>query len=507
MINFLKNKKKAQSENNSARDANHFTGKARSVRHTVWIYFAIFISGILALLWLIFVVSMETNYKTEKTKQFIDTAEFILQGLSDSTLTTDNLDSTAYSNEMCILVQDRYGAAVYSFDMMAEKCLIHGGPLTIFQLADYRLKALENPSGYYYTEVANHRFNVNTLLFVTVIGNKNNPDGYIFMNTSLVPLESTAGIIRSQILFISILLLILGIGISYILARLIEAPLLSLKKSAEKFGRGNFNVVFEGRGYAETEMLAQTLNLAAKEVSKVDKLRRDLVANVSHDLRTPLTMIKAYAEMIRDLSGDNPAKRAEHLDIIIGESDRLASLVNDILDLSKLESGVNALNVTEFDLTERIYDIMNRYRILSESQGYKFYVSCLPKFIIKGDIIKTEQVIYNLINNAVNYTGEDKSVYVVLRADGENAARLEITDTGEGIDAETLPLIFDRYYRSDKATREVIGSGLGLSIVAQILKLHGFKYGVESIKGIGSTFWIKIQSTDYRIQNTEQKFR
>jgi signal transduction histidine kinase len=331
------------------------------------------------------------------------------------------------------------------------------------------------------------------MLYVTIIGNPDNPDGFLFLNTSLEPLESSERIIKTQVLLIGILLLILGIGISYILATLIEAPIKRIIKSAEILGKGDYNVKFDGKGYAETEILAETLEYTAGEIAKVDTLKRDLIANVSHDLRTPLTMIKAYAEMVRDLSGDNPKKRNEHINVIIEESDRLSGLVNDLLDLSKLESGATDLKLTEFDLCEHIINIMARYKLIAERGGYRFYVSLPRKFTVKADIIKIDQVLYNLINNAVNYTGENKEVYICLIPTQNNTARLEITDTGRGIKQEDIKTIFDRYYRTEKAKREVIGSGLGLSIVKEVMKLHNFNYGVISKVGVGSTFWIEVK--------------
>lgn len=462
----------------------------KSIRTTVWIYFAIFIVSILVLLWFSFSVSLESTYKRMKTNNIFDIASYILKGWSLDEFTTDNLDRLAYDNDMCILIQDAYGNRVYSYDMMADNCLVHGPSSS--QLYRYRAKAVESASGIYYAQVENPRFNNDTILFVMVLGDRSDPSGYIFLNTSLEPLDSTKSIINSQIFMISIMLLILGLGISYFLARLIETPIVRITKSAQKLGHGDYSAEFDGRGYTETEALAETLNYAAAEISKVDTLRRDIIANVSHDLRTPLTMVKAYAEMIRDLSGDNPQKRAEHVNIIIEESDRLAALVNDILDLSKLEAGSEKLNISRFSITDKIHEIMGRYTLLSEQQGYSFYVSADADFEVEADVIKIEQVLYNLINNAVNYTGENKSVYITQLVDGDTA-RIEITDTGKGIEPELLPLIFDRYYRAEKNRREVIGTGLGLSIVKQILKQHNFKFGVRSEENVGSTFWFEVK--------------
>lgn len=462
-----------------------------TLRTAIWLYFVIFITGILALLWFTFGVSLESNYKSKKTKDIVSIASYILRGWNEDNLTVDSLDKTAYENNMCILIQDSSGYTVYSYDMMANNCLIHG--VYSLNLFKYRDMALSSKNGYYYAEVNNPRFNTNTLLFVMVIGSVDTPEGYIYLNTSLAPLKSTADIIKEQILGIGIMFLLLGLIVAFFLATVIEAPIVRITKSAKKMGEGSYNVEFDGHGYEETEILAETLNHAEKEISKVDTLRRDLIANVSHDLRTPLTMVKAYAEMIRDISGNNPEKRKEHLDVIIEESDRLATLVSDILDLSKLESGALEINMTEFSLTDTIKSIMERYTLLSEQEGYNFIISADKNFIVKADAVKIQQVLYNLINNAVNYTGEDKTVYITQIIKSKKLARIEITDTGAGIPEELIPLIFDRYYRTEKSKREVIGTGLGLSIVKQILQKHNCEFGVRSQEGIGSTFWFEIR--------------
>lgn len=441
-------------------------------------------------MWFTFSVSLELNYKRMKISNIFEVANYILVDWSGVDFTENSLNQLAYDNDMCILIQDAYGNQIYSYDMMGGNCLIHG--MYRRELYQYRSLAASSSNGMYYTEVKNPRFNNEVMIFVMTLGDPDEPSGYIFLNTSLEPLNSTIGILNRQILIVSVMLLILGLGISYFLARLIETPLVRIIKSAKKFGNGDYSAKFDGHGYTETEILADTLNYAAEEVSKVDTLRRDLIANISHDLRTPLTMVKAYAEMVRDLSGDNPEKRQEHIGIIIEESDRLAALVNDILDLSKLESGAAELAPSKFSITKKLYEIMGRYTLLEEN-GYKFFVSAKSDFETEADVIKIEQVLYNLINNAVNYTGENKTVYITQLIVDDDTARIEITDTGKGIEPELLPLIFDRYYRAEKSKREVIGTGLGLSIVKQILKQHNFKFGVRSELGIGSTFWFEVK--------------
>lgn len=462
----------------------------RSVRFTVWIYFAIFITSILLLIWISFVVSLEATYRTQKTSDITSIANYILTQWGEGEFTTDSLDRIAHDNDMCVLIQDRYGLTVYSYDIMAKNCLVHGLE-NYGNLYEYRKLAYESANGFFYAETENPRFGTNMLIFVMLIGTKEKPSGYLFLNTSLEPLDSTVSILRVQMLQVSLAMLVLGFGISAFLSRLISTPITRITLSAEKLAQGDYNVKFNGRGYTETEQLADTLNYASKEITKVDTMRRDLMANISHDLRTPLTMVKAYAEMIRDLSGDDPVKRGEHLEIIIEESDRLATLVNDIMDLTKLESGATELNKELFCVGSRLKDIMTRYTLLSERDGYKFYLSADDEAWGEADLVKFDQVIYNLVNNAVNYSGEEKSIYV-MQIVTPKTIQISVTDTGSGIDKELMPLIFDRYYRAEKHKREVIGTGLGLSIVKQIFILHGFKFGVKSEEGVGSTFWFEM---------------
>ena len=217
------------------------------------------------------------------------------------------------------------------------------------------------------------------------------------------------------------------------------------------------------------------------------------MANVSHDLKTPLTMIKAYSEMIRDISYKDEKKREEHLNIIINETERLNILVGDILELSKAQANVDDLEITDYDLAYEINEIVKRYQIIKETENYVFELDIPENIMVKADKNKINQVIYNLINNAINYTGEDNKVLIRV-IEGKNDYLIEIVDTGKGISKEDIKHIWDRYYKKDKNhKRNVVGTGLGLSIVKSILEKHNFKYGVSSKINKGTTFYFRIK--------------
>ena len=296
---------------------------------------------------------------------------------------------------------------------------------------------------------------------------------------------------RIRIWFIAVFVFLISFAISSALAGFLVAPLAVMREKTNRFARGDFGVDFLDGAYGgEIVELAQTLNFARDEISKADKMQKELIANVSHDFKTPLTMIKSYASMIREISGDIPEKRNKHALVIEEEADRLTALVNDVLELSKLASGIGELKLVDINLSSCVYEILNRFEYLSETQGYQFIVDVDDGIYTRADELKISQVLYNLIGNAVNYTGEDKRVFISLKRDGVGA-KFSVRDTGKGIKEEDIPSIWERYYRSSEAhKRPVKGTGLGLSIVKSALEKHGFIYGVRSQVGKGSEFYV-----------------
>lgn len=317
--------------------------------------------------------------------------------------------------------------------------------------------------------------------------------GYVFIYSPLEDLDGANIVLKSQVIYITLIVIVLACFISYFLSIKITNPIVKITKKAKEFGEGNYNIHFDASDVLEIDELANTLNHVGQDLSRIDELRRDLLANVSHDLKTPLTMIRAYAEMVRDISYKDKVKMDKDLNVIIEETVRLNMLVNDILDLSKMQANADQLNITKFDLSEAVLEVMKRYDILKTTEDYKFILEIPEKAMIKADRQKIIQVIYNLVNNAINYTGEDKTVYVRIVA-SKKEYLVEVQDTGKGIKKDEIPYIWDKYYKKDKKhQRNVVSTGIGLSIVKEILTKHKFDYGVKSTTGKGSTFYFKIK--------------
>ncbi len=462
--------------------------KTLSLHSTISIYLLVFIAGILIIVWFFqiftlgFYYEMSTKIKIRKMANAISLAFDENYPLS----VRDVIEDLAYNNTAAIVIADLNGNAVVTADFMGGySALTKDGGFNLFR---YSSDVLNSSSGHFMFETTNERFGTTEYLYGVRLH-----DHYItFINTSIEPIGPAVEILKEQYVFISLLTFLLAIFISTALARRLSRPFKQITQGAEALASGDYTTHFEGGGYTEVDELADALNFAASEILKVDSLRNDLIANVSHDLRTPLTMIKAYAEMIRDLSGNNPEKREEHLSVIIDESDRLSELVNNLLELSKLQNGAIELDRRQFSVQEFISSVLARYQVLSEREGYKFEVELDEDVICFGDESRLAQVLYNFINNAVNYSGESRRI-IVRQKNLKETVRIEVVDFGVGIARERLPQIFDRYYRDERTKRDVIGSGLGLSIVKEIMRMHGLRFGAQSELGKGSTFWFEIQ--------------
>ena len=325
-------------------------------------------------------------------------------------------------------------------------------------------------------------------------------DFLIIQRANIEPIGTMVKTMENQVLFVGAFLIITSILLATVMSKLITKPIIKINDSAKGLAAGKYNVEFSGQGYREIDELSDTLNYVAGELSKNDRLQKELIANISHDLRTPLTMIKGYGEVMRDIPGENTA---ENIQVIIDETTRLTELVNDMFDLSKIQSGARLPEMRVFSLTDTVRSTIQRYEKLTMQDGYDIEFTADVDANVYADSGMILQVVYNLINNAINYSGEDKRI-IVKQAVNDGVVRISVSDNGEGILEEEIPHIWNRYYKVDKVhKRAMVGTGLGLSIVKEILELHNATYGVTSIPQKGSTFWFElsvVNGQEYKVE-------
>ncbi len=484
----------------------------RSIRFKLVLYLAIFVITLIGVLWLFQIVFLGDVYRHIKVNEVQNTAEILRRDLASfgsSASVQETVQRLSSDNQICIEVLDT------AFHTVAEKsstcystgadanCFVHiSARYQPFQLIDVRylvLSEIRKSGEIYFENTAGQTQESNQDAGMLYIEYYQTPQSgyYIILNTKITPVNATVNTLKIELYLICGIFIGLAVLMAFFLSKRISSPIEKINEAAKQLAKGDYSTVFEGGGYDEIAELRDTLNYASKELSKVETFRRELLANISHDLRTPLTMITGYAEVMRDLPDENTP---ENVQVIIDEASRLTMLVNDLLDLSKLQSGAAAFTPTVFCLTDCIHAIISRYQKLKENDGYQIDFIYDTDVFVYADDSKLQQVIYNLVNNAISYTGEDKTVTIrqtVSTEHGKQYVRIAVTDTGVGISPENIDYIWDRYFKENKThKRAVVGTGLGLSIVKGVLQLHHAEFGVESSEASdqhGSTFWFAVE--------------
>ena len=501
----------------------------RTIRSKIFFYFILFTAVVIGFLWLFQVVFLDDFYEGIKMQQITSTTNDIVANIDSEDL-TDYIEDTIDSSDYCIEIYnvsesvmtyentDNTGICGYiisdeeEIKTLYNEAIANGGTVTKESNATLAYESFQDWS-------YNKQFNLynstnpglndtfgqnnstlNTPSTTTIetissvsVGQVAYSDGevyFVIVNSRITMVDEIAETIQYQLLIIVAVLVFLSLIMALTISSRLSKPLASINEAAKGLAKGTYDFQFKGKTYIEVEELNETLHYASEEIDKSEKLKNELIANMSHDLRTPLTMITGYAEVMRDIPNENTP---ENVQIIIDECNRLTALVNDILDLSKLQSGTQSLQLKTFNLTQTVEDIVNRFQQFLNQDGFTITFTYENEVNVEADPVKINQVVYNLMVNATHYAGKDKQV-IVKQIEKENTVRIEVIDHGEGISEEDLESVWDRYYKIDKVhKRATMGSGLGLSIVKGILDLHHATYGVKSKVGEGSTFYFELK--------------
>ena len=512
------------------------TKKKRPLRVYLAIGFLVFSALLLIVLWLFQTVFLESFYKSVKTRQ-VKACAYSLSDYIESDSFSDLVTEIEEQNDMAVFVYDTSGeiftctyrsdshpgfqsdGSIEAVKKLYQQAQDNGGEnssITRFERGEHFFKpdnmafdARSTADSAKTNSAADESFYQNrnsdlamkqmhepsferptseNLSYAKIVSTSAG-ERLIIVESEITPVSSVVNTLRYQLIIMTFVIVILSIIVAIILGKMIAKPISDTTEKAKSLAKQDYDITFEGGRYREITELNGALNYAAGELKKVDALQKELIANISHDLRTPLTMIIGYGAVMRDLPGE---MTPENIQIIVDEASRLNSLVTDLLDISRLQSNTAEIKNAPFSLTKCIENIFSRYTKLIENDGLNIIFEHDREVFIMGDELRMTQVLYNLINNAINYIGDDKTVIVRQTVEGDRV-RVEVIDHGEGIPEEKLQYIWDRYYRVDKEHRRaVIGTGLGLSIVKNTLIAHGAEYGVSSKLGEGSDFWFTM---------------
>lgn len=436
-------------------------------------------------------------YRNNKIRSVNTVADTIVEEVIDSgtpTLIASALRTTV-DNNVCIQIYNENAKQVYASDSLGSGCLLNTSSFQEDSIFTTLTDTFDKN-----TEFSTFQINESTGQDMIIYGRKINSslaNYYMFINAPLEPVDSVVSFFYQQYGFYTLIAIFLASIVAFYVSTSITNPIVKMKKEAQKLAERDYSVQFTGGSFTETKELASTLNDTKDKLAQIDALRRDLIANVSHDIRTPLTDIRAYAEMIRDISGDNKEKRNKHLEVIIKETDYMARLINDMSELSKMQSGNATIVRDNIDLVDVIYEVVQMNESLLRQANILLSIEVPDSLTIYFDKIKMAQIISNYLTNAIKHTPENKKITIrAYMLEDEETAHFEVQDEGEGIPEDELPYIWDRYQKSSQTfRRNMTNTGLGLSIVKTIAETYDAKVGVTSKVGEGSTFYFEIRET------------
>lgn len=452
-------------------------------------------TGITILIGIMQIGFIRPYYRNSKITAVKNVAQMIQSDLVSSNAnqqTIQNAFQVAIDNNLCIVMYNQDGRRVYDADNLGASCIFSSSQQEVLDLLDPNLMQDHLKDGETSVYLTNQRTNQEMLIYGKAI-HENLANYYLFINTPLEPVDSVVSIFFKQYFLYTIFAIFVSSFVGITIARLIAHPLIQMRQTTEKFAKAQYDVHFDGGSFTETQSLAKALNQASHSLASIDALRRDLLANVSHDIRTPLTNIKAYAELIQDVSGENKEKRDQHLNIIIKEVNYMNRLINDISELSKMQSGQTKLNCTNFELNEVIQDVVEMHYPMIQMGHLELCIDIHESLYVFADEQKITQVLSNYLSNAIKHSDQGRIITIAAFKEKQKVI-VQVIDQGDGIEEKDLPYIWDRYQKVSKTySRTHLNTGLGLAIVQAIMELHHGEYGVSSQVGVGSTFWFSLE--------------
>lgn len=481
----------------------------------LWLYFVGFAAIIFAALWLLQTVFLQSFYNSMAIHNIKQVALQIAEQ-QDSDVLDSLIEDYALEYSLLIFLTDWNGNVIYSADEHSSVYEKHqnwniennsGGnpyrnsdePMN-WQIGAYRnlpqnySDFLEQLSSSQDGTIGFPTENNTAYVYGMVLPDSvqfGSEKAVLYISMQLGAVGATTSILRIQLIWVTFVSFVIAFIIAYFLSRQFSRPIFAISTQAKRMVTGEFVGDYE-RGFCqELDNLSATLEETTAALQQLENARRELLANVSHDLRTPLTMIKGYAEMIRDISWNDESRRDDDLAIIIREADRLTGLVNDILEYSAMQSRNLSVEFESLDLSSIVQCVAEQFIPLCEQSDCEIKISLEPRQWVNGNEKLLKRVLYNLIDNAVSHSGNNK-IYVSLRKAGLGV-RVEIRDFGPGIPEEELPYIWDRYFTSKNRRSDINKSGLGLAITKSILLMFEADFGVDSKLGQGSIFWFELK--------------
>ena len=459
--------------------------KKYSLRLQLTFILLFFVIAILGFIYLFQTTFLNSFYVKNKINTLIDVSDTVADVIGDTDF-DEIIDQVGMSNEVCVRVVSNSEQYNYT-----GACALRSiEPFVINRIAT---ETINNNNEKLFDDFRYQRTfdkRPENLYIYAKMLKILDADVMILTSTGITPLSATISTIKSQYLFIAGVVILMSIFLSFIISRFILKPIKQINNESIKLSKGNYEGDNVKTSSLELDQLNNNLVIANEDILKADKAKKELLGNVSHDLRTPLTMIVGYGEMIRDLPEEN---NEDNINVIIDEAKRLTTLVNDLIDISKLEGDGIELNKEKIKLNDLLTSVYHQYEKYCKAQKISFKLELTDDIEVLVDENRIKQVLYNFINNSLNHNDKKKKKVILGCEKYQDKYRVYVYDNGEGIAEKDIENIWDRYFKVNKEhKRYLLGSGIGLSLCKELLEAHELNYGVESIVDEYSKFYFDL---------------
>ena len=488
-----------------------------SIKKQFALIFILLMSGVVFFCWLANTLFLEKYYLRMKTKVIYDAFVRIQEAAAD-----DSYDSEGFREELEKICQNsNISAVVINEEAELEYVSSNGGErlkmmlmgyLLGFEQGDVQVLLQEEDAEH---QLRIQRARMNNGGFLEMYGRLSSGVSFI-MSTPLESIRESAKMANTFYFYTGAFGTIIGVLIIWFVTGKIIRPILTLNQISERMVKLDFDAKYTGKTQNEIGLLGENMNrlssslehsiselksannklrLDIEKMEKVDERRREFLASVSHELKTPIALIQGYAEGLQVGMGDTPEERDYYCEVIVDEAQKMNQMVQKLLSLNELEAGNENIELERFDVTTKITEWLENGMPLLKQQEIKVEWEPTGNIHVWGDVYKTEEVFHNYFSNAVHYCKGERRIRIDL-AKVEDKIRISVFNTGDPIPEDSLPRVWEKFYKVDKArTREYGGSGVGLSIVKAIMNSMNQAYGVENVEG-GVVFWFELESAE-----------
>jgi signal transduction histidine kinase len=489
----------------------------RSIKQEIAVMFIAVMAGIIAMCWIINNIFLEDFYIQNRKNAITNAYNRINEAASNGDISSGDFDvelrKACDMYNINILVIDASSNTIKSSTRDSDRLMrrLYDNFFNVNQDIDY---LVENDRYYIATSVDS----ATSTEYLEMWGVLDS--GNMFLISS--PLESIRDSVKISnrfLAYVGIVVAILSVFIIWIVSARITKPITELTKISEKMTDLDFDTKYNSKSRDEIDLLGENINELSSALEKtiselktannelkrdiekkeqIDEMRKEFLSNVSHELKTPLALIQGYAEGLKEgINDDDKESRDFYCEVIIDEAGKMNNMVKKLLDLNQLEFGYDVVTMERFDIVALISNFLTSAEILINQNGVNVKHDIIPPVYVWADEFKTEEVVRNFFSNAINHVNGDKIIeikYRLIEQENSNKVRVSVFNTGEPIPDESLPHIWEKFYKVDKArTREYGGSGVGLSIVKAIMESMNQEYGVINYTN-GVEFWFELET-------------